>query len=502
MRAIAENLKRFYRSRAGNVAMIFGLSAFPLFGSAGAAFDYARAMIVRARLAEAVDAAGLAIGSAVGLDLDQMQTMAQQFFDANYPDEAMGVPSEIIVTASADNRFRLTAQATLETTLLGIVGIHEFHISVASEITRESKGLEVALVLDTTGSMGSSGKIEALRQAATDLVTILFGDVENANLLKVGIVPFAGAVRLNPTTAVSKGWIDTTGTSSVARYNFDTSLTANNYAYAIYPKMKNVSWRGCVELRPSQLDETDTPPGTGDTRWVPFFAPDEPDDKSPNWSGAPNNYISDKKTGNNFLARQNYAKKYENVSNSGPHRECGMQEITPLISSRTTLLNNIAALNADGYTHIANGLGWGWRVLSPTEPFTEGTAYDDEEFVKALVLMTDGDNTVKPGISKNDYATYTALGYPREQRLGAGINTTSEMTTEQNNAVARVCQSIKDAGIRLYSITLMVSNSTTQNLFRNCASDPSLYFESPTAADLQPVFLSIAQDLSNLRLSQ
>jgi hypothetical protein len=37
---------------------------------------------------------------------------------------------------------------------------------------------------------------------------------------------------------------------------------------------------------------------------------------------------------------------------------------------------------------------------------------------------------------------------------------------------------------------------------RDCATDPSLYFESPSSAELTPVFQAIAQDLSNLRLSQ
>jgi hypothetical protein len=41
-----------------------------------------------------------------------------------------------------------------------------------------------------------------------------------------------------------------------------------------------------------------------------------------------------------------------------------------------------------------------------------------------------------------------------------------------------------------------------KNLMRGCATDPSLYFESPSASELESVFQAIAQDLSNLRLSQ
>ena len=35
---------------------------------------------------------------------------------------------------------------------------------------------------------------------------------------------------------------------------------------------------------------------------------------------------------------------------------------------------------------------WGWRVISPGAPFTEGSAYNDDKFVKAIILLTDGEN--------------------------------------------------------------------------------------------------------------
>ena len=39
-----------------------------------------------------------------------------------------------------------------------------------AEVTRDSKGLEVALVLDNTGSMLQSGKLQALKDSATTLI--------------------------------------------------------------------------------------------------------------------------------------------------------------------------------------------------------------------------------------------------------------------------------------------------------------------------------------------
>ena len=47
----------------------------------------------------------------------------------------------------------LEAEATLPTTFMRIFGQNQMEVSARSEITREMTGLEVALVLDVTGSM-------------------------------------------------------------------------------------------------------------------------------------------------------------------------------------------------------------------------------------------------------------------------------------------------------------------------------------------------------------
>ena len=597
--------RRFRIAKAGNVAMLFGLSLIPVATATGMAIDMSRALVVRSRLAHALDAAGLAVGSAVGMSLSQMQDLAQRYFDANYPAEELGVPGLVQVSIDDEGRIDLAATATLPTTIMKVAGWYTIDVGVTAEITRESTGLEVALVLDNTGSMANSGKIEALRQAATDLVTILFGDNENPPRLKVGIVPFADSVRLNPTMAVDNGWIDTTGASSVAQLNF----TGGKYAYWLYTDpsgLANTPWKGCVEARPNGLEELDTAPSafSPDTLWVPTFRPDEPhveDPENSSWNPAyPNqtglttdynadyitNYMSASSvsSSNDTLTRSSHGlqtgygpvrvsstgsvpgglsnatdywiirnssstiklatsranalsntavnitsagsgtivitespggttaadqrlrqqewRKYQgrtwsSSGTSGPHGACGTEEVQPLVNSRSTLINKIPLLQASGYTHIAIGLGWGWRLLSPMAPFTEGVAYDDPEWVKALVLMTDGDNTM-PGQNSINGSDYTAYGYAYQARLGAGIDTVGEIEAEQDLATARICQRIKDAEIRFYTIALMVSTNATKNMLRACATDPSLYFESPTADELRLVFQNIAQDLSNL----
>jgi hypothetical protein len=74
------------------------------------------------------------------------------------------------------------------------------------------------------------------------------------------------------------------------------------------------------------------------------------------------------------------------------------------------VLNTIRNMKADGYTHVAEGVGWGLRVLSPGEPFTEGVSYDNNEITKAMVLLTDGENTFESENNHNG-STYTAYGF-------------------------------------------------------------------------------------------
>ncbi|MBI1238321.1 MAG: hypothetical protein GC199_03155, partial [Alphaproteobacteria bacterium] len=45
-------LRRFLGSKAGNIAMIYGLAAIPVLTAAGSAIDMSRALVVRSRLAQ------------------------------------------------------------------------------------------------------------------------------------------------------------------------------------------------------------------------------------------------------------------------------------------------------------------------------------------------------------------------------------------------------------------------------------------------------------------
>lgn len=490
LRAVAQ---KFRVSDKGNVAMIYALALLPSLAAVGSAVDLTRAMVVKMRLSEALDAAGLAVGGTVGLSESEMTAKAQKFFYANYPDDELGTVMSLNVSAAGQHLVNVSGSARIETAFMGLFGIYYLDVSVDVEVTRESKGLEIALVLDNTGSMASNGKITALKNATNELIGILFGDQNTPSHLKMSLVPFSQTVKVDTTLFLNNGWMDINGQSSTAKLNFNNNM----YAFAIWNTMSNKSWGGCLEARPSGYEETDDAPsaGTPDTRWVPYFEPDGPDSSA--YSGY-TTYVSDGTTGNQDTRLRRY-QKYAGQNKTDPNKDCNMQAIVPLTNNKVLLQGKVAGMISTGYTHIAIGAGWGWRTLSPTAPYTEGSDYGDPDWQKAMVFLTDGLNTIDSNSTWHK-STYTAYNFLIRGTLGTTNASTGESV--QDDRTRLVCGRIKDAGIRVYSILLEEDSSRAKNLMRDCASDPSLYFESPSAAELTPVFQAIAQDLSNLRLSQ
>jgi Flp pilus assembly protein TadG len=233
-------LARFRDDTAGAIAVVFALCIPAFIGAAGVAVDLSQAYNVKVRLANALDKAALAAGSTDGNEA-QIEERVQRFFDANYPTEKLGTPFDLDVDLSVQGEVTVSAKSRVDTTFMNILGLDHLDVSVAATVKREVAGLEVVLVMDTTGSMGATAggtqtKIEAAKQAATTLVNTLYGAQSNVPTLWMGLVPFSQSINV--------------GTS---RSSWTTSDT-NHYG-------GGAVWDGCVEARYSGgHDMDDTPP--------------------------------------------------------------------------------------------------------------------------------------------------------------------------------------------------------------------------------------------------
>jgi hypothetical protein len=147
------------------------------------------------------------------------------------------------------------------------------------------------------------------------------------------------------------------------------------------------------------------------------------------------------------------------------------------------------------------GATWGWRVLSPGAPYTEGAAYSDDTTKKILILMTDGENTVASANNTLNRSTYSAFGYLTQGRLG----TTSSINTAEgtlDTMLTTACTNIKAQGITIYTIGFQITTSNVLNLLKGCASSTSNYFNATDSTALASAFAAIATDISNLRVSK
>ena len=145
-------LRRLLTDSSGNVAIIFALLLIPILTATGAAIDYNRAMGARAKLASAVDAATLALARSPMQDDDN----AQQFL-ANYVQTSLDyvgfTASSWQITDFTQTRqvIDVAFAGTIDTVIMGLVNIHQIGFGSTTEVIREQKKVELALVLDNTG---------------------------------------------------------------------------------------------------------------------------------------------------------------------------------------------------------------------------------------------------------------------------------------------------------------------------------------------------------------
>lgn len=492
-------LSRFFGDRRGNVALMFGMSLMPVILGFGMAVDYSRAIRAKQHMARAADAAALAIASSPGLTEQQMQQIAQDYVNANFTPGTYGVTPTLQVTQTGQS-VQVTISGNVDTTFMSVAGVTTMPVHTHTEVVKGEKSIELIMVLDNTGSMGWSGKMTALKSAAHTLVDHLFGDEAQSQFVKVGLVPFAAAVNIG-SDKLSSGWIDTTAQSSLAGEDFQPGVNVLD----LYTQITNRSWNGCVRARPSPLDVQDSEPNASfpNTLWVPYFAPDGPD-----FWGYANRYAWDGSYGGsyyNYDARQRYIGKYSSLTLStweddGPDFNCRTPEVTPLNNTKATIETAIDDMVTEGSTVIPAGLAWGWRLISPEEPFSEGVAYDDSDTVKAMILLTDGRNDVGGGLSNHNNSYYSAYGFATSGHLGSTSGNQSESVLDDKTET--LCTSIKAAGIRLYTITFKLNDGPIKDLMRDCASSPSMYYDSPDNDELTVVFEDIAKGLNELRIAK
>jgi Flp pilus assembly protein TadG len=570
-------LRAFGKNHLGSVTTISAVAALPMMLAAGAAIDTVRINREQVAFNASVDAAALAVAaddrsSMNGLSESQkaariaeLETFAKKYMAADYTPQYGSSPDMAVHITITGQSVDLTASHNFPTTIMSLTGIDDINLTAHSQVMKAMRPIEIALVMDTTGSMASSGKIAGAKTAAHSLLNTLYGgtlaSTPESEYIRVALVPFAAAVRLDKNAYdFNLGWIDTTGVNPISKLNFNSAPTPpttwNNYtAWAKLKKTSTVyqTWNGCVEARMTgtaasntDYNANDTAPTTATpaTMFPAYFAPDTPSFgssgtygsyKNTSWTGS---YIAEDtntpqeitgvSSANAKLTtdaailqyRQENYQKYDGrnigaettaATPDGPWSGCAKTPVVPMTHKRSNVETGIDAMSAAGPTLIAEGLSWGWRVISPTEPFTkvEGTSsipastistYNHPRWQKIMVLMTDGDNDLSAGTDTLNGTVYSSYGRGTEPIANNrfGSTSSSNKMTELDNQMLNVCSKIKANGIKLYVTSFGTGvSATTKTRLQTCATDPTYYQHSTSSADLQAFFNHVGEDVLN-----
>jgi Flp pilus assembly protein TadG len=328
-------VRHFRRRQDGTTAILFGLMVIPILGAIAVAVDYSSARSEKAIQQAAADSAALAAaGKASISDLTtaQLITLAKAQFQSNYLELGGAANPPVPSVSIVNGVVTVSFSRQVDTAILGVFGFDTLDIATTSKAAiKKPLKLEAALVLDYSGSMNGSGKYQAMRDAAVDLVENLTGELNDPGH-KFALVPFSGHIYVT---------------------------LPSDY---VVGQATGGTWTNCTKDRvwPYNTEETTPYVNDDETKWISSA----PEDNGGTGSGPCDEYV------------------LRNLT------------VKALTAEKSQIVTQLQAMTPYSMTHISLGLEMGWHVLSPNLPFDEGVAYDSPDVQKVVVLLSDGVQTV------------------------------------------------------------------------------------------------------------
>jgi Mg-chelatase subunit ChlD len=403
-----DQLPKIWRALAaahdGGVTIIFTLALIPVVGFMGAAIDYSRANSARTAMQAALDSTALALSkSAATISAAELQQKAVDTFNALYNHtEVRNVTITARLDRSSGTSLTLTGGGRLDSEFMRIVGIPQIPIGAKSTATWGTTKLQVALVLDVTGSMARSGKMTALKQASHDLLDILQNASTNPNDVRVAIIPFNKDVNVDR-LRYNATWLDWTdwdldngsyqGGGCRGRGYGRGGCNGRGNAGTWVPDEHN-TWNGCVTDRDQNYDVQNTTPGGSSSTKFP-------------------------------------TEEYDSCPTA----------ILPLSNDWAALNRKIDQLQPAGNTNVTIGFAWGWQALTQGSPLNPPAPDPDTQ--RVIILLTDGQNTENRWTSSSpqiDARTQAVCGNIK----AAGVTIYTVRVMEGNATLLRNCATQSD----------------------------------------------------------
>jgi Flp pilus assembly protein TadG len=344
--SVTGTVGRFARETDGNMSVVAIIGAMMMMVYGGVGIDMINSEVERARLQGTLDRAVLAAA-----DLEQRLEPTAIVHDYLNKMRLEDASANVSITVDEGLNYRTVraeAQRVFPANFLKLIGVDEMQATGVSAAEERIQNIEISLVLDISGSMGSNSKIANLRDAATEFVETVI-DNDQSGLTTISIVPYNATVNLGPTVSQQYTLSDEHDMSNCVIFD-DNAF----YSRGISP---NEELQRLSNFDPNSLNQNTT---VTPTPWCPT------DDY-----GA-------------IIAHSN---------------------------DEATLTSHIASLGAGGNTAIDLGMKWGVALLDPSaRPVVNGliseglvpaeasgrpAAYDATDALKIAVVMTDGMNTTQ-----------------------------------------------------------------------------------------------------------
>ncbi|MBU4435801.1 MAG: pilus assembly protein TadG [Alphaproteobacteria bacterium] len=228
----------------GAVAVQFAFLALPIAVLAFGLLDMNRISVQRHQLQDALDAATLIAARSTATTDAALDTTGDAAFLAEISGLNMGLTAaDATFKAGTDNHVLGAATATVKPIIANLWTSKDVTVTATSDVVRSSKNLEVAVVLDITGSM-SGTRISDLKTGASDLVDIIVKDIQTPYYSKVAIVPYSNAVNVDTYADAVRGavpvrnisgaaWASATKTiTGISKAN-NAVVTSNGHGFAV-----------------------------------------------------------------------------------------------------------------------------------------------------------------------------------------------------------------------------------------------------------------------------
>lgn len=508
------------RDNRGATAVFFAVGLLLLAPATLGLVDVYMITTQRGQLQEALDTATLYAARSNKMTTAEIQVVGDNALRAN-----LKLPDGQTITSSTftlSDEGKVTGHAAITPPNVGPRLWDQADIEANSEVLRNSNNVEVALVLDTTGSM--SGEMGNLRTAAKDLVELVVKDEQTPYYTKVALAPYSYGVNMGTYETAARG--PTRGSTAItdATRTNPVVITSAGHGLANGERVRISGVRGMTELNDKTYIVADRTESTfklkrfnaGSEDWVNgrnFGEYTRGGAAQCRAEGCPQNtYTSVNNTeetqsktacATERLGAHAYDDASPQTGKVGWHYgSCTSRPIVPLTSNKAALKAAIDALDDNGSTAGQIGVAWGWYLVSPEWASVWGGSsapapYSTQQLLKVVVLMTDGafNTPYCKGVAARDSGSGAPSG---RSRINCDSTNGDPFVQAQ-----KLCAAMKAKGVTVYTVGFNVSaDADVQNLMRNCATSPDYVYFPNGGTALKIAFRAIAQDINSLRISK